>query len=343
MVQQYGGNDFTNQNWGNIIKALQSNSGATAQDPGAMDPGDRAAYANLMNSIGNWNLDSYQVPGTAENGYQSPYIQLTKKATNQSGITDPKSARYDTVDIDPNTMQPVSEWQQSNYTGDHGGLFSNIVPILGAVLSAGGLSGAFGTGADAAADGGAALGGSGGALGQAGDYGMGALDGSGASAATATEGYSIPTADELSAAGFGDGTGIGMTGAGGIGSVDSVAGALGPASYTDLGYTGAGGLLDSLASAAKSALTPSNIAKVAAALKGAGGGSSSGGAGLHLGGPSGVFNQVANETPGMISTQTQMPQQQQLAQALLLGDPGQQKFSPLQFNPVQLAQAFRDV
>lgn len=71
-----------------------------------------------------------------------------------------------------------------------------------------------------------------------GGAGAGAAPGA---AGGASGGFAIPTAAELTAAGMSPG-GMAMTGAGGIGSVSSAAGALGPGAYGALGYTGAAAL-----------------------------------------------------------------------------------------------------
>jgi len=310
MLQKYGGNDFQNQDWNAILKAIQGFN--PDQYDGGIVPGGVQVPGFGMSApgAGGWVMDEYQ-PG---NGL----TQLTRFASNQSGATD-GNGRYDTVTLDANG-KPTQQWQQMNSTGDHGGIFSNIVPILGAVLAGQGLSTAFsGTGAAGA------------------DAGAGAAE---------TAGYAIPTSEELAAAGFGDGTGVGLTGAGGIGAASSVAEALGSGAYTDLGYAGLDGALSpGISDFFKSAVTPSNIAKLVTALKGSGGQS---GGGLSIagggGGVGGVFNQAANETPGMIApaAQPQSAQQQQIAQALLLGD-SQPKFSQVEFSPMyKLAQALQD-
>lgn len=187
----------------------------------------------------------------------------------------------------------------------------------------------------------------------------------GAGTAASAGGYAIPTAEELSAAGF-DVGGMGMTGADGIGAASSVAGSgAGAAGYggmgglsgidsalsmpdyanestkllqqqaladsgmdllpTDLQFTpssGANNLWDSI----KSALTPSNISKIATALKGSTGGASHAGPSSSVGG-GGVFNQIANETPGMIAAANPIQQQQSQIPAFLLANPDQPKVS----------------
>jgi hypothetical protein len=80
----------------------------------------------------------------------------------------------------------------------------------------------------------------------AGATGAGGGAAAGGAVGTGT-GYAIPTAAELSAAGFGTG-GIGLTGAGGIGAASSVAGAgAGAAGYGGLSALGAGAGLDAAA------------------------------------------------------------------------------------------------
>jgi hypothetical protein len=366
MLQQYGGNDFQNQDWSSILKAIQGFN--PDQYDGGMSYGMGSYTGPAIPGSNGWTIDEYQPGGGV--------TQLTRQASNQDGMSG-NNRRFDTVTIGADG-KPVQQWMQTNDISDNGSLFSNAVPIMGAILAAGGLSGAFGAGAGAAGDAGTVGGISGGLDGVAGDSAaswLGADVGEGAMAGFDALGNPLG--------------GIPMTGPGGIGSVDSVAGALGPGAYSDLGYTGLSGLATdgvdqlanetnkliaqnaaepgtllptdapftdlssgaSIADTLSNALTPSNIktaSGIANALKGLGSGGSFGGGGgpsgrnSSLGGMSGVFNQVANETPGMLAAQAAPTQQaQQIAQALILGD-SQPRFSQLQFNPIKLAQALQE-
>jgi hypothetical protein len=94
----------------------------------------------------------------------------------------------------------------------------------------------------------------------------------------------------------------------------------------------------------KSLATPNNLAKLATALKGTGGGTGGAGGGMSpysVGGTSLVPNTISNNTPGMMQIQGPQ-QQQQLAQALILGNGDQPKFSQVDFTPMyKLAQALQ--
>ena len=92
----------------------------------------------------------------------------------------------------------------------------------------------------------------------------------------------------------------------------------------------------------KSLATPSNLSKVASLLKGGGGGGTGGMNSYLGGGTSLVPNTISNNTPGMVQIQGPQ-QQQQLAQALILGNGDQPRFSQVEFSPLyKLAQALQN-
>ncbi len=205
-------------------------------------------------------------------------------------------------------------------------------------------------------------------------YGSGIAGALGAGAA----GYAIPTAEELTAAGY-DVNGMGMTGANGIGAAPSVveSGALSGTGYgataADLAesynpnYSHEGDHYPTPESTANSPINanapdlqaPSsnfqndlikNIAKQllksGSGTSGTPGGGSSpygsmGGQGGYggMGGYGNVLNAPANETPNMIASQAAPQQQQALAQALLLGNPEQPQFNGVGYMPVPQSSA----
>jgi hypothetical protein len=297
-------------------------------------------------------MDSYQ-PGDG-----STFLQ--KVATNQDGV--PKGyKRYDQVSIDPNTGKATT-WQ--NLQALPGDTFMDkngwMLPIalVGAGAALGGTGGAAagttagtgttagagtaGTAASSAIPTAAELEAAGfgtGGMGMTGAGGIGSAS-SVAGAGAGAAGYGTTAAE------------LGGAYAGAMGD-DQLAnewqklvsqnaadsGTLLPTNLptVDLSAAVPTGISDAL----KSVLTPSNIAKVASALKGGASGGNSGGVGLNFGN-SLVPNQAANMTPGMIAaSNSPQTQQQQLAQALILGD-SQPKFSQVQFNPLKFAQALQD-
>lgn len=148
MYQQYAGNDFQNQDWKAILKAIQGFS--PDQYDGGMSYGMGTQTGPAIPGSGGWTMDEYQPGGNV--------LQLIRQATNQAGMGG-SNRRFDTIDIDPSTGMPTQQWMQVNDISDNGSLFSNIVPMLGAVLAGGGLTGMFGPGTAGAdvAGGGAAL------------------------------------------------------------------------------------------------------------------------------------------------------------------------------------------
>jgi hypothetical protein len=332
MAQQYAGNDFQNQDWTSILKAVQGFN--PDQYDGGASYGMGSYTGPAIPGSGGWTMDEYQPGGGV--------TQLTRQASNQGGM-DGSNRRFDTVTIGADG-KPVQQWMPNNDISDNGSLFSNIVPLLGAALAAGGLSSQFGAAGNAASDAGWTSGY---------DLAGGSALPTGAEAAAATpewvsaengagylDGASADAGDLTAAANAsGDYANEWNKLVGQQAAADSGTSLL----QTGVPFTDLSGASSGLSDVLKTALTPSNIAKVAAALKGAGGASGGGMGGAQSGGfGGGIFNQVANETPGMIAAAPSQSQNQQLAQALLLGDSPQPKFSPLQFNPIQLAQALQD-
>lgn len=329
MLQQYGGQDFSNQDWNAILKAISSFS------PDQLDGSvlnSSAAGIGIAPGANGWYMDSYQ---PWQNG-GSPYDQLTRFASNQAN--DPSGmSRYDTVTVDPKTGKVVNQWQQYNNNDSNTlGYLTPFLALTGAGMMLGPMAAGDATAAGAADSGSFAIPsadelsaagfGDGTGMGMTGAGGIGSASsvaGAGAGAAgygtTAGSLFSIPTSDELQSAGFGDGTGVPMTGPGGIGSASSVAEGLGPSAFTDAGYGATSGLSDLL----KSALTPSNIGKLASALKGGSSGNGSGG----TSGFGGVPNEIANTTPGMIAQPTQQQKMMSKIAPILLGNYAQPQFN----------------
>jgi hypothetical protein len=230
MAAQYGGTDFQNQDWAAILKAIQG------YNPDAYDQN----YSGTVGLTGNngWTMDGFQPNGL---------VQLTKLASNQTGDIPGGFARYDTVDIDPNTGLPTQQWQQytpqsnpnsiGNWLGDNGWM----VPLA--------LTGAAGMGwlggGEAASTSGAAL------------NGVGNLD---AYVAAQTGGASLPAGADAAVAGTA-GTGAVSSGAGTAGTTAAGTGAATAASS-------GGGVLSSIGSTLSN-MSPGTLGTLGSLVSGA--------------------------------------------------------------------------